>query len=510
MEASDSNKTLVKNTLFLYIRMGVMMIIGFFTARITLSVLGVDNYGINNVVGGLVSMFSLISGTLTASISRFLTFGLGKGDIAELKKTFSICLTIQILLGIIILIGLETIGLWFLNNKLIIPIDRLFAANVVYQFSILTFILGILSVPFNAMIIAHEKMSAFAFMTIFEAVSKLLIVVLLIYVSGDKLILFGGLVCFQGLISQSIYWIYCRRKFAECRFHVVKTLSSYKEIFIFSGWNFIGSAASLLNYHGTSIVLNMFYGPIVNTGQGIGNQITSILGQFSGNFMIALDPQVTKNYASNNMERTYSLIFKGTKLSYFLFLIISIPVLLETPQVLRIWLGQIPEYAVAFVRLSIILSLVNLLSSTLIKAQLATGKLKYYQIVVGGTLLLVLPISYFLLRAGFHATITVVVAIFISQICMFLRLVFLRNMIGLSIRKFIREVYIRIIFVSLLSTIVPLILYYELPETLCRFVLVTASGVIMSCVFAYFVGFDSQERYFINTTLSHIIKRRIA
>lgn len=478
-----------------------MMVIGFFTARITLSALGVENYGIYNVVGGLVGMFSLISGSLTASISRFLTFGLGKGDLVELKRIYSASLTIQLILAAIILLGTETIGLWFLNHKLVIPPERLFAANVVFQFSIISFILGLMSTPFNAMIVAHEKMTVFAFMTLFEAFAKLIIVLFLLYVDGDKLILFSALICLQGIISQAIYWIYCRNKFEECYFIVVKKSNIYKEIFHFAGWNFIGCTAALANDQGVNIMLNMFFGPLVNTGRGIGNQITSILSQFSSNFMTALNPQITKNYASNNMERTYLLIFKGTKLSYFLFLFFSIPVLLETPRVLQIWLGQIPQYAVGFARLAIVLSLVNLLSNALINAQLATGKLKTYQIVVGGVLLFNLPISYLFLRLGFPATVTMVVAILISQICMFLRLWFLRRMMGLPIKRFIKEVYFKVAIVTILAMLPPSLEYYLMPVTLGRFFIVALTGITTTAVLAYTIGCDTGEKALIKSAV---------
>ncbi len=506
--AVDSNKRLARNTLILYVRMGVMMVIGFFTARITLSALGVENYGIYNVVGGLVSMFSLISTSLSSSIARFLTYGLGKGDMTELRRVYSVSLAIQIILALVIVACAETVGLWFLNHKLVIPPDRMYAANVVFQLSLLSFVMSLLSTPFNAMIIAHEKMSAFAYMTLFEAGVKLLIVIVLLYVPGDKLILYAILLSFMGLATLALYCWYCRSRFEECRFMVVRDRNMYGRIFSFAGWNFIGCTAALMNDQGINIMLNMFFGPIVNTGRGIGNQINAILSQFSGNFMTALNPQITKNFAGNNFERTYTLIFKGTKLSYFLFLIISIPVLLETPRVLAIWLGQIPDYSVGFARLTIILSLVNSLSNTLINAQLATGRIRNYQIVVGGTLLLNLPVSYLFLRAGCAPAVTVAVAIFISQICMFLRLWFLRSMMGLPMRAFIREVYLRVLMVTALSLLLPAAAYIFMDSSLMRFMVISVLAFVSTVVTAWFVGCDASERAMLRNAF-HQIRQKL-
>lgn len=503
---SETNKRIAKNTLILYLRMGVMMVIGFFTTRITLSALGVENYGIYNVVGGLVAMFSLISSSLSASIARFLTFGLGAGDLQHLKKVFGVSMNIQLALALIIVICVETIGLWFLNYKLVIPSERLFAANIVFQISICSFVLSLLSMPYNAVIIAHEKMTAFAWMTLFEAIVKLLIVIALLYSGGDKLIIFASLLFLQGLISQIIYWVYCRWNFQECKYIFVKDKPLYKEIFQFAGWNFIGCSAGLLSDQGVNIVLNLFFGPIVNTARGIGSQVNSILSQFTNNFMTALNPQITKNYAAGNMDRMQALMFKGAKFSFFLFLLLSLPVMLETHKVLIIWLGQAPEYTISFARLAIILTLINLLSNTLITAQMATGKLKYYQICVGGTLLLNLPVSYLVLKFGAPPASVMIVAIIIAQICMFERLYFLRNMMGLSVRDFLKQVYAKAIFVTLIAIPVPLFIYLSMPEGIERFLVVSILSLCITAISIYMVGCEKSERIMVNRQLLKVKK----
>lgn len=503
----ETNNRLAKNTILLYIRMGVMMAISFFTARVTLEALGVTNYGIYNVVGGLVSMFSLISASLTASVTRFLTFGLGKGNITKLKKTFAITVNIQIALILAIFVFAETLGLWFVNTRLTIPEDRMFAANFVYQVSILTFSLSLFSIPFNAIITAHEKMSVYAYLTIGEAVFKLIIVIMLLYMGGDKLIIYSSLILCQSIISQSISYVYCRRKFEECRYALIRDYREYKEIFQFSGWNFIGSSAAILSNQGVNMILNIFFGPIVNTARGIGIQVTAMLTSFSNNFMTALNPQITKSFASNQLNRTYSLIMKGAKLSFFLFLILSAPFLIETHQALHIWLGQVPEYSVKFARLAIILSLINILSNTLITAQLATGKLKKYQIVVGGTMMLNLPLSYLFLKLGYAPTVTMIIAICIAQICMFLRLWFLREMIGLQMKIFLKTVYLKVILITVITLICPLIIYYQMNPTILRFICVGITCVVSSVGSSFYLGCNSNERAMILSQIKRVTSK---
>lgn len=328
-EADAGNKRIAKNTAVLYIRMLVMMIISFFTARITLNALGVTDYGINNVVGGLVAMFSLLSNSLSSASSRFLTFGLGQGDIDNLKSIFSTTINIHVILAIIVIIAIETIGVWFLNNKMTIPADRLYAANWVLQCSVAVFAIGLLSVPYNSAIIAHEKMSAFAYMTIFDATFKLIIVLGIYYYGGDKLILLAILSTIQSIIRQAVYWIYCKRKFPECVYNWGWNKSMGKEIFSFAGWNFIGCTAGLMKDQGVNIAINLFTGPAINAARGIAMQVNGIIGQFTGGFMTALNPQITKSFAAGDLTRMHNLIFQGTRLSYFLFMTLSIPVFLK-------------------------------------------------------------------------------------------------------------------------------------------------------------------------------------
>lgn len=471
-----------------------MMAISFFTARLTLSALGVSDYGVNNVVGGLVSMFSLLSSSLSSATSRFLTFGLGEGDMDKLKKTFSMSVNIHIVLAIIVVIAIETIGVWFLNHKMTIPADRLTAANWVLQCSVVAFAVGLFSVPYNSAIIAHEKMSAFAYMTIFDALSRLAIVFSIYYYGGDRLILFAILSLLQSLIRQMIYQIYCRQKFEECSYCWGWDKELGKSMFSFAGWNFIGCTAGLMKDQGVNIVINLFSGPAVNAARGIAMQINGIIGQFIGNFTLALDPQIIKDFAAGELEKMHKLIFWGTRLSYYLFMFLSIPVFFEIEKILQLWLGQVPDHTVLFARLVLLLSLSEIISNTLIVAQMATGKIRNYQIVVGGILLLNLPVSYLLLRLGMIPEITVAVAIVISQCALGARLWFLRSMIKLSARQFLQKVYFNVLGVSAIAVLPPLICYYTLSPDYLRLFVLGIVSCLSSGIAIYYIGCDKEER----------------
>lgn len=491
---SEANKRIAKNTMLLYVRMGVMMIISFFTARITLEALGVVDYGINNVVGGLVSMFSLISNSLSSSVSRFITFGLGKGDKKDLNTIFSTSVNIHIILAIVVVIAIETIGVWFLNHKMVIPAERLTAAHWVLQSSTLMFAIGLLSVPYNAAIIAHEKMGVYAYFTLFDAFSKLAIIFAIKYYGGDKLILLAIISIIPQLVKQAYYWHYCKNNFEECTYHAVWDKRIFKEMFSFAGWNFIGCTAGLAKDQGVNIAINMFTGPAVNAARGIAMQINGIIGQFIGNFMIAVNPQITKEYAAGNLQRMHTLIFKSTRFSYYLFLSLSIPILLEVETILYIWLGQVPEHTVLFTRLVIILSLAEILSNTLITSQNSTGKIKNYQIVVGGILLMNFPISYILLKMGYFPEVTAIVAIIISQICLVARLSFLKNSIKLPVGAFIKDVYCNIIIVTVVALVIPLFCHLFIEAQYIRLLVVCIVSVITSALAIYFIGCNKDER----------------
>lgn len=503
-EYSSNNKRIAKNTIILYIRMIVMMVISFYTTRVILEALGVEDYGINNVVGGLVAMFSLLSSSLSGSTSRFITFGLGKGDKKELRKIFAASVNINVILAVIVILAIETVGVWFLNNKMTIPTNRLDAANWVLHCSTITFAIGLISVPYNASIIAHEKMSTFAYMTIFDAVAKLAIALGIKYYGGDKLILFATLNIIPLVISQIIYWQYCKRKFEECTYERGWDKKIFKEIGSFAVWNFIGCTAGTMKDQGVNIAINLFTGPTVNAARGIAMQINGIVSRFIQNFTIALNPQIIKDYAAGNLDRMHKLIFTGTRFSYYLFMFLSIPIFFEVESILKIWLGQVPEHTVLFTRLVLILTLAEIISQTLITAQAATGKIRNYQLVVGGILLLNFPVSYLLLYLGMAPEITLVVAIIISQICLAARLWFLRSMVKLPVMSFIKTVYVKVIIVTIVSALPPFVCYEFMQPSVTRLISLGAISIVSSFTCIYYLGCDKNERRKITNAIANV------
>ena len=484
-----------------------MMLISLYTSRVNLNALGVEDYGVYNVVGGVVAMFSVISGSLSTSISRFITYELGKGDKERLVKIFSTSVNIQLGLSLLIVIVAETLGLWFLNNKMNIPDSRIIAANWVFQFSIFTFVVNLVSVPYNAAIIAHERMSAFAYISIFEAVGKLLVAFLIVISPIDRLIFYAFLICIIAFIIRLLYGYYCKRHFEECRYDFVLDKSLLRQMFGFAGWNFIGASSSILRDQGGNIIINLFFGPAVNAARGIAFQVNAAINGFVSNFMTALNPQITKSYAIGNHEYMMSLIYKGARLSFYMLLFLSLPVLVNTHYILEFWLHIVPKHTVLFIQLVLIFAMSESISNPLITAMMATGNIRNYQLLVGGLQMMNLPFSYILLQMGFSPEIIFVVAIFISQCCLVARLFMLKGMIGLSIREYLKKVYLNIWIVSIIASIIPVILSYKLQESFLNFIFLCIVSIICSFISIYTIGCNSKERIFIKNKLIKIVNK---
>lgn len=500
----ENNKRIAKNTLLLYVRMLFMMAVSLYTSRVVLQTLGVEDFGIYNVVGGVVAMFSVISGSLSAAISRFITYELGKGDRDKLIRIFSSSVTIQMGLGLVILILAEAIGVWFLNYKMTIPVSRIYAANWVFQLSILTFIINLISVPYNAAIIAHEKMSAFAYISILEVVAKLLIVYMLLWSPFDKLIFYAILMALVALIIRFVYGYYCKRHFEECTYYFIFDRELLKKMFGFAGWNFIGASSAVLRDQGGNIVINLFCGPTVNAARGIAYQVNNAISGFVNNFMTALNPQITKSYAAGDKKYMMTLINQGARLSFYILLLLSLPVVINVHYILMLWLKTVPEHTTLFVQLVLIFAMSESISNPLVTAMLATGNIRNYQIVVGGLQILNLPISYILLRNGFIPETVLIVAVCISQCCLAARLYILRGIIGLSVREFLCEVYLNVLAVTALSAVIPCISSYYLSETFLNFIIICVVSVICTLTVIYFVGCNRKERQFILSKITAI------
>ena len=381
--ANDNNKRIAKNTIILYLRMIVVMFITLFTSRVILKALGVDDFGIYNVVGGVVTMMAVVNNAMAVSTQRYLTFELGKGDMQQFKKVFSTCMTIYIALAILLLILAETVGLWFVNTKLVIATDRLYAANVVYQFAIFSSICAMIQIPYNAAIISHEKMDAFAYIGIVEAAMKLTIAYVLFISPIDKLSLYGGLTFISSFAIIMTYRMYCVKKFKETQYSFMWDKALTKQLISYSGWNLFGALSGVAKGQGLNFLINIYFGPSVNAARGIAYQLNHAITMLFSNFYTAVRPQITKYYAQNNLCEMYNLIYCSSKLSFLLIMVCSLPLIIEAPTIIQLWLGQTPDYVVIFVRIIVLISAIDAMSTPLMTAIHATGDIKLYQFTVG-------------------------------------------------------------------------------------------------------------------------------
>lgn len=506
--SSDNNKRIAKNTALLYFRMLFLMFIGLYTSRVNLQSLGVDNFGIYNVVGGVVAMFSVLTASLGVAISRDITFELGKGNIEKLNKVFSSAVTIQIIISIVVVIIAELLGVWFLNNKMVIPSDRLYAANWVFQFSIMSFVLTLISVPYNACIIAHERMSAFAYFTIYEAIMKLVVAYTVFITPFDKLITYAALLLFIAFTMRLIYGVYCTKHFTECHYHFVFDKKMLKQMGGFAGWTMIGNLAYVGYSQGLNILLNIFFGPSVNAARGVAMQVNEKVSSFCTNFQMALNPQITKSYAVNDLKRMHSLIFASSKYSFFLLLLLSLPIMIETKSILYYWLGNYPEHTVWFVRIIFMVLMVDATANPLTVGAQANGHIKKYQIVVGTILLMIVPISYFVLKMGCQPEAVFVVHLCVVILAQCARLFMIRKMIELSVIDYVKKVILRIGIVTSLSIVLPLLLHLYLQDSFINMILVCVASCLSVAICVYGLGLSGSERLKINNKILYALHRR--
>ena len=492
---AHNTRRIAKNTLVLYVRMLVLMLVGLYTSRVVLSALGENDFGIYDVVGGVVAMFTIISGSLNSAISRFITFEMGKSDPMRLNKVYSTAVTIQLILAVVVVLIAEPVGLWFVRNKMTIDPSRIQAAIWVLHFSLASFVINLMSVPQMASITAHEKMSAYAYIGTMEGLLRLAVAVLISRSSSDRLVLYSALMMVTVLMVRAAYGIYCRRNFPECRYRWVNDALLVKEMFSFAGWNFIGASSGVLRDQGGKILVNLFYGTAVNAARGVAMQLNGAVQGFVTNFMTAVNPQITKSYASGDHGYMYYLISKSSRMSYYLLFVLALPVLFNTGYILDIWLEEVPAHSALFVQLFLIFTLSESLSNPLITAQLATGNIRNYQLVVGGLQLLNIPVSYAFLKAGAAPEVTVMVAIAISQICFFARLFMLKGMIGLPVGDFLKKVYMNVLGTTALSLAVPFVIHGFLPDTIWGVIISVTLCVISAGLSVLTFGLSRGERH---------------
>lgn len=502
MSNQSDNKRIAKNTLLLYLRMFYTLLISLFTSRVILDALGFTDYGIYNVVGSVVAMFVFLRSALGNATHRFITYSLGIGDYEKLNKVFSTAVFIHFSLAVLIVILAETIGIWFLNEKMVIPEERMTAALWCYQFSVLSCFMTVICVPYDAEIIAHEKINIFAYVQIFNITINLGIAYIISHTGYDRLILYGFLILMLQVLNRAFYGFYCGRHFSECHFKWSFDKGLIKEMTSFAGWSMFGNLAYICYTQGLNLLLNMFFGPIVNTARGIAVHVQGAIKGFVTNFQTAVNPQIIKSYAKGDYDRLHFLVFASSKFSFYLLLCIVLPVIVEVRVLLNIWLKEVPDYTVCFTILTLLIMLVDPLSGPLDRANMATGKIRTYQIVEGGSLLFILPVSYIFLRNGGNPYSVFIVQLIIMYIVQLLRVFIVCHKIKMSRWVYVKKVLIPVIIVAVSSSIIPIIFYVYLPQSIISFFVIVTSSIISVLSCSYILGLNSSERMMINAKVN--------
>lgn len=489
----NTSKRIAKNTLMLYFRQILIMLVSLYTVRVVLNVLGAEDYGIYNVVAGVVVLFSFVNNAMASSTQRFLNFFIGKNDENQLKEAFTTSIIIHFCIAILFTIIAETVGIWFVDVKLNIPMERHHIALLVYQFTIISTVFNIIRVPYNAVIIAYEHMSFFAYISILEAILKLGIVFLLNLSNYDKLGVYGFLLAIISFIVYLVYNIFCKFKYRITHYTKINNLTLVKDMISFSGWSLFGSIANVCNSQGTNVVLNLFTNVTVNAAMGIANQVNTAVYSFVGNFQTAFNPQIVKLYASEQKEQLYKLIYSTSKISFFLLYVIVLPLYWNAPFVLKIWLSNVPDYSVTFVRLILIWSLIDSINGPLWISVQATGRIRFYQLIVSLLIFINLPLSFLLMKMGLLPEIILYLRIILNVITTFWRVFYLQKLIKISGRDFIKKVILRCLYVFIPSFFIIKIIYSHL-SGLSQFFITCIFSVIINCIFIFFIGFNSKEK----------------
>ena len=505
---NHNNKRIAKNTLVLYFRMLFLMIISLYTSRVILDTLGIVDYGIHNVVAGFITMFSMISLALVNANTRFINFELGRGDFNRLSLVFSTAVTVHVGIALLFTLVAETIGLWYLNHVMVIPQDRIIAANWCYQFSIFNFCLGMINIPYRACIIAHEKMKTFAYVSILEGLGQLLISFVIIWNPFDRLIYYALLLFLLQNLIRYIYQSYCRKHFSECHYKFIIDKRTIIQILSFSSWNMFGNGATLLKTHGGSLILNLFFGPTVNAARGLSVHVSHAVASFSTNFLMAITPQITQSYAKGDYSYLMKLVCSGARFSFYLLFVISLPIIFNIDYILHIWLKDVPAHTAIFVQLAVINSIIYAITRPLVTAQNATGNVKAFQLTIGAVELLNLPIAYLVLWCGYPPASVLIVSVVLEIVAVFVRIFMVpQTMKEFSTTYFIKDVIVKCSVVSLLSIIIPLLLIKHDNESFIYFIVSCIVCVLSSAFVILTYGLSRSERLFMMDRITQFKKK---
>lgn len=506
-QTTDNNKRIAKNTLLLYFRMLLMMFVTLFTSRVVLDKLGVTDYGIYNVVGGVVAMLGFLNSSMSNAVQRYLSFEIGKNNKAGVNRIFNVSLLAHAGIAVFVFVVMEIVGVWYLNTHMNIPAERMDAANWVLQCSIFTTLFTIVQVPYNAIIISKEQMGIYAYISILEVVLKLLVVYMLAIGNFDKLKLYSVLIMVVTIGIVMIYRFYCTRKYKEVKFKFIKDWNLLKQIVGFASWNMLGELAWVFTGQGVNIILNSFFGPVVNAARGLAEQVNGAVNRFVANFQTAVNPQLIKNYASDQLGEMKTLLFRSTRFSYYLLLALSLPIILKMDFILHLWLKEVPDYTTGFCQLVLVSSLVSTLSNLLAQVARAYGKIRNYQIIVSIFLFLNFPLSYIVLKLGCSPLSTMCANIGINVMLLFVRLRLTNRMIQMTYGSFIRNVLFPIIIVTAVALVIPLGVYFILDNSIISFIIVALVSFLSVGVSTYALGMNANERLYILAAISKIITK---
>lgn len=504
----DNNKRILKNTVYLYMRQFVIMALSFFTTRIVLEKLGASDYGVNNVVGGFVSMFTVLNSILQTGTRRFLSLNLGKGDALVLKDTFSTAFVIHLIVGTFVVVLLETFGIWFLNSQLNIDSGRMVAANWVFQFSVLTVFLSITQTPYTAAVTSHENFSIYAFMSIFETVAKVAVLFLLIFIPGDKLIIYSALLLGVSAINISVYRVYCIRKFPECQFTLKVNHNLLKEMVRFSGWSVIANVFQVGNTQGVSILLNIFFSTLVNAARGLATTVTFTISQFVNGFIIAAEPQLVKYYGANDREHFEKLVFNITQYTLFLLAIFAVPVFMEIDYVLKLWLTEVPQYTSEFIKITIISSLLVNSYIMIDKAIIASGHIKQMALIGNTIPVIQLPLVYIFLKLGYSPVVTNIITLVPQFLGMFANLWISKHYINFPSGRFFFQIMVKNSLFIIIACIIPYIVREMMPDGLLRFLVVCSLSVFCTIGIMYSFAMNAETKQMVRQkVIGKIFKR---
>lgn len=504
---SSNNKRLAKNTAYLYVRSILTLLVTLYTSRVVLDQLGVSDYGVYNVVASVATFMTIISGTLSQALCRFVSFEISTSDNEKLKQLYSSCVNIVLIASVICLFILETVGLWFVNYKLVIPDDRMVAANIAYQGAIILFMVGMFTTPFNAEIVAHENMQAYARFAIVDVFLRLGIALSLPLVVGDKLAVYSILLVIQSLLILYLYFHFCRKHYPECSYVRVSDKNYLKKIFSFSGWTFLGSFAFVCKESGINFILNFFFGPLVNAARAVSGQIinsTSILGN---QFLQATVPQITKLYAENKLDEMHTLVFRSCRFAFLLFFFVAFPVFCFTPQIIGIWLVEVPQLSAEFIRILLFQVLVKVMTSPLVSGINSTGSIRDFQFVFSVIEILTLPVAYLLLKLGFGPLSSAVLIVIAELLQMFCRLYFSKKNYQLSILNYWWQIGFRVLPVFVVAAV----LYWVVLQFKIRGLFPTivwfCAVALLNAISLLFIGVSTQERKRLVTAVLSKIKK---